>query len=108
MYNSNGLSDFLSSRSFSAPHVIHLGVVDTPGDFITANLTLTALAAHHALSTNLSIVGELLDRCVDDIDDVLVADVGIVEAVLGCDSKGTSAILDELVLADCNGPCAAT
>jgi hypothetical protein len=85
-----------------------LSVVDAPGDIVSANSPLSTLAAHHALRANLAIVAELLDRSVDNINDVLVADVGPIEAAIRSDAKSTCSVLDELVLTVCYSPCTAT
>ena len=86
----------------------NLSVVNAPGNFISANKPRSTLATHHALRANLAIVAELLDRSGDNINNVLVADVGIVEAVFRSDTKSTGSVLDELVLTDCYSPCTTT
>lgn len=52
-----------------------LGVVEAPGHFSTTDQSLKALAAHDTLSPNFVFPAEFLNGRVDEVDDVLVADI---------------------------------
>jgi hypothetical protein len=71
----------------------HLGVVNSPGDTQGVVTVVDGLAAHTSLCTDLALPGELLNRAVDDVDSVLVADVRCVRgAEVAVRANSTSAV----------------
>jgi hypothetical protein len=74
-------------------------VVKSPAELHSTDQAPGALAPHHALGSNLAVVAESLNRLVDDVDDVLVADVSDVYSIARVNAEGACAVLDKLVLA---------
>jgi hypothetical protein len=72
-------------------------------------MSLTAPTMHSALSANLALPAELVDGVVDQVDHILVANVTPVDLFTTVDTKGTSAVLNQLVVlaTSSNGPPAA-
>jgi hypothetical protein len=73
------------------------------------NKSLTAPTMHSALSANLALPAELVDRVVDQVNHILVANVTPVDLFTTVNTKGTSAVLNQLVVlaTSSNGPPAA-
>lgn len=73
-------------------------MVQAPGQTAASRITGQAPAAHVALCTNLIKPSKALDRIIDQIDDVLVTNVGSVGTAIPIDTKGTGAVLNELMV----------
>jgi hypothetical protein len=92
----------------------HSSVVNPPGDLQGVVSVVDGLAAHRSLGAHLALEGELLDRAVDDVDGVLVSDVGCVRgAVRTMGAHSTGAVGGVSALSTCsastaNRPCTTT
>jgi hypothetical protein len=67
------ISESSNRTAGSSEH--HLVVVKTTGEPHSVNNAASALASHHALSTDLAVKAEAIDRLVDQVDKLLVGDV---------------------------------
>jgi hypothetical protein len=85
-------------------------MVDTPSHVNASNQSSKTLASHNTSSANLSFPLKLLNRAIDQVNDVLISDMSSVHvgsSALSAESTGS--ILDQLVVlaSSTDGPGAA-
>lgn len=91
-------------RNFSTPSITRSVVwvhVDAPGEVCLAHDTAVTLASHFALGADLAIPFELANRFVDEVHDILVANVACVGRLVTLDAQCAGSELDQgALLAD--------